>query len=189
MGPGIRVAIIGEKITVTEPFRVICADPPWQFGDKLHGEYERGAEHHYKVLSLEDIQAFPLPPLAADATLFLWRVSSMQEEALSVMRAWRFMLKCELVWLKRTVNGNRHFGMGRTVRAEHEICLIGTRGKPLTLDHSVRSTFEAQIGEHSEKPKEFFTLVEQLRAGPYVELFARRRRDGWVCLGDQLANS
>ena len=167
-------------------FSVLVADPPWPFGDKLHGEYERGAEHHYQILSMKRIRAFPLPPLTDDATLFLWRVASMQEEALSVIRAWNFTLKTELVWVKKTVHGNRHFGMGRTVRAEHETCLIAVRGKPKTLDLSVRSTFEAMVGRHSEKPEAFYKIVEQLRAGPYYELFARRRRDRWTCEGDEL---
>ena len=167
-------------------FAVLCADPPWQFGDKLHGEYERGAEHHYRCLSLDDVCQFSLPPLLPDTTLFLWRVASMQQEALDVIKAWGFTLKTELVWIKITVNGVRHFGMGRTVRGEHETCLIATRGKPTTLNKSIRSTFTAAVGRHSEKPEQFYKIVEALRAGPYCELFARRQREGWACLGDEL---
>jgi N6-adenosine-specific RNA methylase IME4 len=77
--------------------------------------------------------------------------------------------------------------MGRTVRAEHETCLIGVRGKPETLDKSVRSTFEAVVGRHSEKPEEFYTIVETLRAGPYAELFSRKTREGWTCLGNEVS--
>lgn len=166
--------------------RVLVADPPWQFGDKLPGP-KRGAAKHYPTLSVGDICAFPLPPLADDAHLFVWRVSSMQQEALDVMRAWGFTLKTELVWVKRTVNGNRHFGMGRTLRAEHEVCLIGTRGKPRVRSRSIRSVFEAVASRrHSEKPDEFYALVESLCDGPYVELFARRHRPDWQCFGNEL---
>lgn len=129
---------------------------------------------------------FPLPSLADDCTLFLWRVAAMQQEALDVMAAWGFTLKTELVWLKRTCTGQRWFGMGRTVRAEHEVCLVGTRGRPVTRSRSVRSTFEAVAGRHSEKPAIFYDLIESLRDGPYVELFARHRRAGWTSLGDQV---
>jgi N6-adenosine-specific RNA methylase IME4 len=110
----------------------------------------------------------------------------MQHEALDVMAAWGFALKTEIVWLKRTRTGKRWFGMGRTVRAEHEVCLVGTRGRPVTRCKNVRSTFEAVAGKHSEKPVEFYAIVELLREGPYVELFARRRRAGWTNLGDQV---
>jgi N6-adenosine-specific RNA methylase IME4 len=166
-------------------FSVLCADPPWQFGDKLPGP-SRGAEKNYACLSLEQLKAFPLPEMLPDSTLFLWRVASMQREALDVIDAWGFTLKTEIVWVKMTVNGARWFGMGRTVRGEHETCLIATKGRPATIDRSIRSTFTAEVGRHSEKPEVFYKYVERLRHGPYVELFARKQRPGWTCLGDQL---
>jgi len=166
--------------------RVLCADPPWSFGDKLPGK-SRGAAKNYRVLSLADICAFPLPPLADDCYLFLWRVASQVEEAYRVVRAWGFVPKSEIVWEKLTAKGKPWFGMGRTVRASHETAIIATRGKPKPLCHSVRSRFAAvaQKRKHSAKPEAFYDLVERLAAGPYVELFARRQRAGWTCLGDQ----
>lgn len=105
----------------------------------------------------------------------------------------------------------RHFGMGRITRNEHEVCYVATRGRAskLVLAHNVRSTFttDADIDperdaailrhlcegsfdgltrEHSEKPEEFYRLVEDLFPGPYVELNARRRRPGWTQYGHQL---
>lgn len=172
-----------KKTGATEPFRVLCADPPWRFGDALG---RRGAEANYPTLSIEEIHRFPLPPLADDAVLFLWRVAAMQLEALTVIRAWGFTAKSEIVWRKLTKNGKPHFGMGRYVRATHETCIIAVRGKPQLKSRSIRSMFEAPIGQHSEKPESFYTgIVEQLYDGPYVELFARRQRAGWTCLGNQ----
>lgn len=165
-------------------YRVLTADPAWPFGDKLPGA-KRGAEKHYKVMSIDDICAFTLPPLEDDAHLVLWRVASMQEEALRVVRAWGFTPKSELVWKKLTKHGKRWFGMGRQVRMEHEIAIIATRGRPKVYSRSVRSIFEAPAGRHSEKPEAFYDLVETLYHGPYVELFARRQRPGWTCLGDE----
>lgn len=176
---------------MTEPFRVVVADPPWPFDDKLPGKH-RGAARNYRCMSVNDICRFPLPPLAADCVLFLWRVAAMQQAALDVARIWDFTVKTELIWLKKTSAGSRWFGMGRTLRAEHEACLVGTRGRPQPLNHSTRSTFvtdfeglSAPVGRHSEKPEEFYRTVESLLAGPYVELFARRQRSGWTCLGDE----
>lgn len=74
----------------------------------------------------------------------------------------------------------------RTLRAEHETCLVATRGKPKPLSRSVRSTFEAPAGRHSAKPDAFYKLVETLAPGPWVELFARRQRAGWTCYGNEL---
>lgn len=169
-------------------FRCIVADPPWSFSDKLPGHKRgiRGAEAKYQVLSQPDIESFDLPPIAADAWLFLWRVASQVEEAYRVCRAWGFSPKSEIVWIKRTVKGGRHFGMGRSVRAEHETAIVASRGRPEILSRSIRSTFEAPVGLHSAKPDAFFDLVEALVPGPRLELFARRERDGWTCLGNEL---
>src|SRR4051812_12654489 len=110
-----------------DPYRVLVADPPWPFKDRLPGP-KRGAAKHYRALAIGAICDFQLPDLAADATLFLWRVAAMPDEALCVCRAWGFTPKAELVWLKRTATGKRWFGMGRQVRMEHETVLIATRG-------------------------------------------------------------
>lgn len=166
-------------------YRVLVADPPWPFDDRLD-DFNRGAATQYNVLSVDDIKHFALPPLFENSTLFLWRVAAMQQEALDVIEAWDFELKAEIIWKKLTKHGKRHFGMGRTVRNEHEVCLIAQSGKPKTLDKSIRSIFEAPVGRHSEKPEKFYSIVERLREGPYVELFARRHRDNWTCLGNQV---
>jgi N6-adenosine-specific RNA methylase IME4 len=132
-------------------------------------------------MPLAELCTFTLPPIANDAILFLWRVGSMQTEALAVARAWGFAPPTsEIVWCKPQM------GMGRTVRNCHEIALICKRGKPKRLDAGVRSHFTAPRGRHSEKPDEFFRIVERLYAGPRLELFARRQRDGWTCLGDEI---
>ncbi len=170
-------------------FQIVVADPPWRFGDRLPGE-SRGAEKNYRVLTTAQIASFPLPPIADDALLFMWRVSSQQEEALEIARAWGFCPKSEIVWLKKTITGKDHFGMGRYLRLSHESCIVGTRGKgkDLIASRSVRSTFSAPVGRHSAKPDAFFELIEQL-VGPSVaklELFARRKRPGWTCLGDEV---
>lgn len=210
------------------PARILVADPPWAFGDATP---HKGAEDHYKVLSIDQICAFPLPPIANDAVLFMWRVGggnekdgSLGEQAYQVMRAWGFTPKSELAWIKtgecKVCQGRGYgapkglpeamqeafaelrvwceechgrgykvkTGMGRYVRGSHEVCYIGTRGKPqFPEDKSIRSVFFAYRNDHSAKPERFYQMVEKLYpTGPYVELFARRRRKGWHCYGDEL---
>lgn len=166
-------------------FGVICADPPWSFGDTLPGA-SHGAAKNYDVMGIDGICDFTLPPLTEDAYLFLWRVSSQVEEAYRVVRAWGFVPKSEIVWQKLTTNGLPWFGMGRHVRASHETAIIAVRGRPKPISRSVRSTFSAPAGKHSEKPEAFYDLIEKLASGPYVELFARRQRPGWTCLGNEM---
>ena len=193
---------------MTQPFRIIAADNPCKFKYQLPGP-TRGAEKNYKVMTVEQICRFHLPPIADDAWLLLWRVGTMKAEAVSVMQAWGFEdTGAELVWVKTTGPGESivdplaivagaprpghgeallAFGMGRTTRNCHEVCMIGRRGKPQVASRSVRSVFFAPAGRHSEKPDRFFRLVEQLCGeGPRAELFARQRRVGWTGFGDEL---
>ena len=39
---------------------------------------------------------------------------------------------------------------------------------------------------HSEKPDETYRRIEHLYPGPYLELFARKPREGWTTWGDEL---
>ena len=41
--------------------------------------------------------------------------------------------------------------------------------------------------EHSWKPEQAYQIIESCSPGPYLELFARQRRTGWVCWGNQAA--
>lgn len=168
-------------------YRTIYADPPWPFRDRLPGP-KRGASKHYACMSIPEICTFELPPIAKNAWLFLWRVGSMQREALAVARAWGFDdPTSEFTWVKMTKDGSRpRKGMGRTVRNAHEVCLICRRGKPKRLSASVPSVVLAPRAAHSAKPEEVARLIERLAPGPRVELFARRRREGWTTLGLEL---
>jgi len=175
-----------------KPHSVLCADPPWPFEDALPGK-TRGARRQYKLMAIADICRFPLPPMRDDAILFMWRVSAMVPEAYEVVKAWGFEHKSEIVWQKMTTHGKKHFGLGHTVRASHESVIIAVRGKPKLKLRNVRSTFSAPTPRdekgkiiHSAKPEAFYDLVEELAAGPYAELFARRQRPGWSCFGNQL---
>lgn len=166
-------------------FRTVLADPPWTFGDRLPGK-GRGAAKHYECMPLAEICTYRLPPIADDAWLFLWRVGAQQREAMSVAAAWGFGPDpvSEFVWVKMTKDGSRpRIGMGRTVRNSHEVCLVFRRGRPERLSASVGSVVLAPRGRHSEKPEEVASRIEQLAPGPRVELFARRKRRGWTCLG------
>lgn len=171
---------------MTEPFKVLVSDPPWQLSDKLPGP-KRGAASHYQCLSLTDLCTFEIPTMADDSVLFLWRLSSMPDEALRVARAWGYRPHSELIWRKLSKTGAKeHFGMGRIVRGAHEPCLICVRGKPKIRSKRIRSLFSAPVGQHSEKPALFYSLVEELSEGPYAEMFARKHRAGWSCFGNQV---
>jgi N6-adenosine-specific RNA methylase IME4 len=193
---------------MNNPISVLVADPPWSFNDKLPGG-GRGAEKHYTTLKLHELQRFPLPPLAEQVLLVLWRVGSQVEEAYQVVRAWGFVPKSEIVWVKTGAgipphvldeteeappNGMLHMGMGHYVRNAHETAIVAVRstirGHFNVGDQACRSVIFAPIGEHSEKPPIFYELVERLGGAKatFGELFGRRPRAGWHVFGDEMPN-
>lgn len=174
-----------EAPTVTDArIRTLVADPPWPYNDRLPGN-GRGAAKHYGLLTMSDIMRFPLPELADDCRLYLWTTGPFLREAYKVIEAWGFRVRDQqLIWHK-----TGRIGMGHHLRVNHEIVLIGERGKPPTLARNVRSVFEAKPTKHSAKPDEFYEIVERLSPGPYGELFARRARPGWQQWGDELESA
>ncbi len=48
------------------------------------------------------------------------------------------------------------------------------------------SWFYAPVQGHSVKPEEQYAIIERCSPGPYLELFARRRRPGWSVWGNEV---
>lgn len=174
---------------LTPPYRVIYADPPWQFKDSASAG-KRGAAHKYPVMSLQDICRLPVETLADhDCLLAMWWVPAMPEEALAVVEAWGFKVKTMkgFTWHKLTKRGHDHFGMGSYTRANTEDCLFAIRGRRFRADAGIPQLIHAQVREHSQKPWEARRRLERLCGEVRrVELFARERFDGWDAFGNQI---
>lgn len=184
-------------------YNVILADPPVPFetwGKRPGGIDSRAAEAHYSTMTWDDLGAIG-PALqsvaAADCVLFLWLCQPLLLETLEMAKEWGFDYKTKAFsWVKTYVGSPSTFfvGMGYWTRANTEDVLLFTRGNPRRIDkrvYQVLATLEtpaviAPMTRHSEKPEEVQDRIERLCAGPYIELFARRRRPGWTCLGMEL---
>jgi N6-adenosine-specific RNA methylase IME4 len=167
---------------------VVVIDPPWLFSDKLPGP-SRGAERNYACMRPGEVARLLGDTIAHEphVVAFCWRVAAMQREALSLLNDCDLTIKTELVWEKLTKTGKPWFGLGRYVRASHEVCLIATRGRAFPEVRNVRSRFAAPVREHSRKPDQFYAIVEAMYPNSRkIELFARQRRVGWESHGDQL---
>ena len=78
--------------------------------------------------------------------------------------------------------------MGWHTRACAEVCLLAKRGKPKIQARDVPQVIMASRRDHSHKPDEQYGRIERLYGGPYLELFARQRHDGWAAWGDLWGN-
>lgn len=170
-------------------YRVIYADPPWQYGDRcLH---RGGAERHYKTVGLPALSLLRVDRLALpDAALFLWATPPMLIEAIALMRAWGFTYKTiAFTWVKLNRDGTPAWGMGHWTRANAEHVLLGIRGKPKRASAAVHQIVRSPREDHSRKPAEVRRRIEELILGRRVELFAREHVDGWDAWGLDVVSS
>ena len=169
-------------------FRCIYADPGWQYRNtRTGGSHKSGSAQHYRTLSLEQLQALPIPTLAHDegACLFLWVTVPMLEEGLATLNAWGFKYKNATFWDKQ------RYGMGYWTRGQVEPLLFGIRKRVPAFRSSLRNITEHST-RHSAKPASARKGIEQV-VGAFapdrmsrVELFARDKVDGWSAWGDEI---
>lgn len=172
-------------------FRCIVADPPWPYGKFNNGANDRKSFSGggalplpYKAMTVQEIAALPVSGMADEnAHLYLWTTSRYLPDAFAVMKAWGFRYSQTLVWAK-TPGG---LGLGGAFAPTTEFVLFGRRGK-LPATRRVNSTWWnwKRQNKHSRKPEEFQNMVESVSPGPYLELFARRKRPGWAVWGNEV---
>jgi N6-adenosine-specific RNA methylase IME4 len=134
----------------------------------------------------------------------------------AVCRAWGFEPKTIITWVKGRVDRKpheekarliQHIGQGSYLRNSTEHVIFAVRGKCppavrnlptsfvapepgsefITDEVDILTTaFVSPRTEHSQKPDLILEWAEQLSPAPYLELFARRRRAGWLSIGDEL---
>lgn len=181
-----------DIFNTTNKYSIIYADPPWRYNvwsrDTGLG---RSADSHYQTMTKADIENLPIPNITEkNAVLFLWITFPCLEQGLELIKKWGFTYKtCGFAWGKlNKKNGKPFVGMGYYTRANVEICLLATKGKPLKrISKAVQQFILAPIEEHSKKPSEVRERIVKLFGDlPRIELFARQRTDGWDCWGDEV---
>lgn len=173
------VGDLHELVSQGRRFATFCVDAPWEHEGR---DGKVSAEWHYPTMSVDDIAALPVPELAMpDSFLFLWAVNNLLPDAFEVARRWGFEYKTNFAWVKPQSNVGTYF------RCAHELLLVAVRGNPGGFrDQSLRSWQEKPRGVHSEKPGEFRMMIERACVGPYLELFARHKTEGWTSWGNQI---
>ncbi len=184
-----------NSFTRGKKYKTIYADPPWQFQNrtgKVAPEHKR--LNRYSTMSLEDIMALPVADIADEKChLYLWVPNALLPEGLSVMKAWGFEYKTNLIWEKIRKDGQPDGrGVGFYFRNVTEMLLFGIKGdnnRTLQPGRSQVNLLRSMKREHSRKPDEFVNLIESCSPAPRIELFARGNRDGWDMWGDQAIDS
>jgi N6-adenosine-specific RNA methylase IME4 len=166
-------------------FQTIVIDPPWDWGDEGDVNQFGRAKPDYHTMPIEDIEALPVGRIADEnCHLYLWATNRSLPKAFRLLEAWGFRYITLLTWHKPSL------GMGNYFRGCTEQVLFGVKGSQPLRRHDVGTHFEAPRGErHSEKPEAFYQLVETCSHGPFIDLFGRKGREGWVVWGENGAES
>ncbi len=189
-----------ESMNSAPLFRTTLIDPPWM--ERGGGKSVRGAQRHYPLLPtpkiLDVVLSSPFNP-HENAHLYLWVTDNFLPDGLWLMGELGFAYKRTFQWVKVKEAASRdlHYGIGQYARGAHEMMLFGVRGRGQHPDvytdrRDIPSVFfspvERQNGRrvHSRKPDAAYSVIESRSKGPYLELFARSERPGWVSWGNQL---
>lgn len=192
-------------------FPTIVVDPPWKFPRDnfaqggtwgANGGLNVSSEERYGALETAAIARLPVGDFAAEnAYLWLWITARhfMHAEHLRLFAAWGFVARGWLPWIKTDPRP----GVGNWMRYKFEAVVLATRGKvdflgPLGMEALLEAP---RPGGHSEKPPEFFELVEEFCPGPRLELFGRKprpdqldvfgeaaRREPWIVWGNEVGD-
>ena len=174
------------SVTDCSLFGCILADPPWPFkGTGAWKSRKRGpnaVKCPYPTMTIEAICALPVATLAApDAHLWLWTDNTNLRRGFEVMEAWGFRYLAPVTWVKDSGVGMWFVHRTQTLLMGYkEKCVFdGARYRPTVL-------LGGTPKRHSEKPESSYQLIESISRGPRLEMFARRKREGWSSWGNEV---
>jgi len=154
-------------------FKTILVDPPWQYETNVIGR----TIPTYATQQVEEMAN--IAQYADDnCHLYLWSTNAFIPKACLLLKAWGFEYKTIITWVKPSI------GIGSYFRNSTEHLLFAIKGQLPTRVRDIPTHFEADRGEHSEKPEKSYQIIERASYPPYLELYARKDRKGdWKCVG------
>jgi len=155
-------------------YDVIVVDPPWNYGTNYNPDTRRVASP-YPEMSIEEIKNMDLPN-TENCVLWLWTTNTFMHQAFHIIDAWGFEPKTILTWAKNK------FGVGHWLRGQTEHCILAIKGNPtynVEEAKNISTLLHANSGGHSEKPSEFYEIVDKVCVGWKIDYHARQQRHGW----------
>lgn len=167
-------------------YKTIYVDPPWE--EKGGGKIKRGADRHYPLMSIKEIESLPIKELADKdgCHLYLWTTNNFLEKALQLLKSWGFEYITLITWNKDKM------GLGQYYRGLTEQCIFATTKNklPYKIVDGKRQQGKTGFYEpktiHSRKPETMREMIEKVSYEPRIELFAREKKETWDCWGNEV---
>lgn len=178
-------------------YKTIVIDPPWKYGKwgkaadsplarkKFpNGQWSKDFDLPYSFMTTEEISCLPVSDLSdASCDCYLWTTQKYLPVSFEILSNWGFNYCQTLAWCKTP----RGLGQGGLFVPTTEFILLGRKGK-MPLKKRIDSTWWniKRTASHSTKPEFFQDLIESVSDAPRLEMFARRKREGWDCWGNEI---
>ena len=172
-------------------YNIIYADPPWHF-QNYNNATTSNPTRHYPTMSMKEIAELPVGDIAdKDCILFMWCTDPLLDKQIPIVKDWGFTYKTVgFHWAKTNKDKRKNYyvkGTGYWTRANNEICILATKGKPKRVDGNVNRLVVSERRGHSRKPDRIRADIVRLMGDiPRIELFARQVWDGWDCWGNEV---
>jgi N6-adenosine-specific RNA methylase IME4 len=166
-------------------YDVAVIDPPWPIEKIERDVREFQADTlDYPTMPLDVIQSLEWAgtnkalPLRANAFVWLWTTQRFLPPAIKMIKAWGLKYGGVFVWHKS--GGFQPVGQPQY---NCEFVVWGRNGSPrFQSTKGLKMCFSGKRGAHSEKPLEFYEMIEAATTGHRIDIFNRRTIrgfDGW----------
>ena len=192
-------------------YKTVVIDPPWKKSSGGVGNKTLQVSTHYPVQTrgeiVETIKTWMTQyAVAPEAHMYMWTINTFTAgpnqgilAALDVCEKLGFKPISLIPWVKSNVGSPTPYGMRYTEMCVFAVRYRKGRGKRTryagtaeveSVSHpnlcSSKDFIMAPRRQHSRKPDEFYSYVETRSNGPYLELYSRTSRPGWMGVGNQM---